>query len=360
MLVTLKGFGGIWERRLTKTPTAPNQAGRVAFYNTTGVVVDGKVRYRWRIGGKIRFNGIGGFTPNNPSRSLNRVFECKDPEITRAGWSQVLFQKNVGWSGTAGSLPVRGDSCAHGTAGHPVALEVRRGASVALSEHADEQEAMLLMPAYSWVRGELGTFYVEPSAKQFWSAELRLGRAGFKIGNKSCATRKEQFSSTQRGIFRYCSRFSVPDSRQVISSMNSCNSISPNARGRHSITELRRLLAHGLIEKRQGAARGRPQVYVISKEGASLLIDIGELFAGRIGMETGERSCSHWLDLNDLHLALAKADLLMRWTPASEICSQNDLTQFKYAKDYDAVVAVEFRRQRTAIWARIRTYTEDV
>ena len=49
---------------------------------------------------------------------------------------------------------------------------------VAFSEHADEQEAMLLMPAYSWVRGELGTFYVEPTAKQFWSAELRLERAG--------------------------------------------------------------------------------------------------------------------------------------------------------------------------------------
>ena len=104
---------------------------------------------------------------------------------------------------------------------------------------------------------------------------------------------------------------------------------------------LRRLLAHGLIEKHQGAARGRPQVFVISKEGASLLIDMGELFAGRIGMETGERSCSHWLDLNDLHLALAKAHMLLRWTPASEICSQNDLTQFKYAKDYDAVVAVQ-------------------
>jgi hypothetical protein len=49
---------------------------------------------------------------------------------------------------------------------------------VALSEHADEQEAMLLMPAYSWVRGELGTFYVEPTAKPFWSADLRLERAG--------------------------------------------------------------------------------------------------------------------------------------------------------------------------------------
>ena len=36
---------------------------------------------------------------------------------------------------------------------------------------------MLLMPAYSWVRGEFGTFYVEPSTKQFWSAELRLGQS---------------------------------------------------------------------------------------------------------------------------------------------------------------------------------------
>ena len=51
MLVTLKGFGGIWERRVTKAPPAPNPSGRVAFYNTTGVVVDRKVRYRWRIGG---------------------------------------------------------------------------------------------------------------------------------------------------------------------------------------------------------------------------------------------------------------------------------------------------------------------
>jgi hypothetical protein len=37
---------------------------------------------------------------------------------------------------------------------------------------------MLLMPAYSWVRGELGTFYAEPSTRQFWSAGLRLERAG--------------------------------------------------------------------------------------------------------------------------------------------------------------------------------------
>ena len=178
MLVTLRGFGGIWERRVATNPAAPRQSGRVAFYNTTGVVVDGKVRYRWLIGGKIRFNSIGGFTPHNPSRSLNRVFECKDPDTNRAGWPQILFQKML-----AG--PERPDLYLFVvTARQTGRLDIRSPWKadavqvVALSEHADEQEAMLLMPAYSWVRGELGTFYVEPTAKPFWSADLRLERAG--------------------------------------------------------------------------------------------------------------------------------------------------------------------------------------
>ena len=42
---------------------------------------------------------------------------------------------------------------------------------------------------------------------------------------------------------------------------------------------VRRLVGHGLIEKRPGLARGRHQVYSISKDGASVLIDAGELFA---------------------------------------------------------------------------------
>ena len=178
MLVTLKGFGGIWERRFTKNPAAPNQPSRVAFYNTTGVVVNGSVRYRWRIGGKIRFNGIGGFTSTNPSRSLNCAFECKDPEATRGGWTQILFQRML----TGPARPVFYLFVV--TAAQTGRIDIRspwRGDGVqvvALSEYADQQEAMLLMPAYSWVRGELGTFYVEPSAKQFWSAELRLERAG--------------------------------------------------------------------------------------------------------------------------------------------------------------------------------------
>jgi hypothetical protein len=104
---------------------------------------------------------------------------------------------------------------------------------------------------------------------------------------------------------------------------------------------LRRLMHHGLIERKQGFARGRPQVCRISPEGASLLIDYGELFSGRSGVDGARASCTHWLDLNDLHLALLRAHVLTRWIPATEICSQNDLTQFKYAKDYDAVAVLD-------------------
>ena len=178
MLVTVKGFGGIWERRFGTSPARSKRFAPAAFYNTTGVQVNGVVRYRWRIGGKIRFNGVG-FTPSDPSRSLNRVFECKDPETTCAGWTQILFKRMLSGPERSdyylfvvaaeytGRLDI-GSSC---WKADPVQV-------VSTSENADQQEAMLLMPAYSWVRGELGTFYAEPSTRQFWSAGLRLERPG--------------------------------------------------------------------------------------------------------------------------------------------------------------------------------------
>ncbi len=179
MLVTVKGFGGIWERRFGNEhcPFQAVRSGSVLQHNWRPG--ERQVRYRWRIGGKIRFNGVGGFTPSDPSRSLNRVFECKDPETTRAGWTQILFKRML-------SGPERPDFYLFVvTAEYTGRLDI--GSScwkadpvqvVSVSENADQQEAMLLMPAYSWVRGELGTFYAEPSTRQFWSAGLRLERAG--------------------------------------------------------------------------------------------------------------------------------------------------------------------------------------
>jgi hypothetical protein len=73
------------------------------------------------------------------------------------------------------------------------------------------------------------------------------------------------------------------------------------------------------------------------------LVGQGELYAGRSGAEMAKRNFLHWLELNDVHLALRKSGFLVKWVPASEICSQNDLTKFGFAKDYDPVVTAKCR-----------------
>jgi hypothetical protein len=177
VLVTVKGFGSIWERRFRRDAVGGVRYDRAAFYNTTGVFVNGRVRYRWRIGGKIRFNGAGGFTPCCPRQSFDRVFECGDPETAKSGWTQILFKRMlkgpqrpdfylfVATSKATGRL----DATSACWKAEPVQV-------VALSEGAHQQEAMLLMPPYSWVRSELGTYFVEPSQRRLWSADLRLDR----------------------------------------------------------------------------------------------------------------------------------------------------------------------------------------
>jgi hypothetical protein len=177
VLVTVKGFGSIWERRFSWDAAGDVRYNQAAFYNTTGVFVNGRVRYRWRIGGKIRFNGAGGFTPCCPRQSFDRVFECADPQTTNSGWTQILFKRMLNGpqrpdfylfvvtGETTGRLDVTSASWKAGS------VQV-----VALSESCDRHEAMLLMPPYSWLRGELGTFVVEPSQRRLWSADLRLDR----------------------------------------------------------------------------------------------------------------------------------------------------------------------------------------
>ncbi|MGI8741045.1 MAG: hypothetical protein ACR2NN_00460 [Bryobacteraceae bacterium] len=109
---------------------------------------------------------------------------------------------------------------------------------------------------------------------------------------------------------------------------------------------LRRLVTHDLVDKRQKFARGRRQVNSISRDGASVLIDTGEFFIGRKRVDVAQQSCIHWLDMNELHLALWRSRTLIRWTAQSKISSQN-MTSYRYAKDYDAVVSVNCQGRET-------------
>lgn len=104
---------------------------------------------------------------------------------------------------------------------------------------------------------------------------------------------------------------------------------------------IRRLLAHELLFRREIPTINHGVVYSISQAGASEMVGRGEYYSGctdKSQASTGH--IQHALELNDIHLALKRTGLLVRWTPESEIRSRNEYTDIGYVKDYDAVVAV--------------------
>lgn len=177
MLVTVTGFGSVWRRRFGKNPSDPKRFARAAFFNTTGVSVNGKIRTRPKIIGHVRFNGVGGFDPNYPLRMLNAVFECSEPCIWK-GQNKVLFKRML----PAPQQPdyflvvVKSSEVSHIDVGSP-AWRSEGTLLISFSECRDQQEAMLLMPPGGWLRTDLGRFALRPFVNWPWSARLELDRS---------------------------------------------------------------------------------------------------------------------------------------------------------------------------------------
>ena len=174
MLVAVTGFGSMWRHRGAKQMRQGDHSAQPVYYNTTGVVVNGSVRQRPQVCGYARFDAVGGFNPNDLSRMVNRVFECAQPSVW-VGYNKLLFKRML----TAGERPdcffvvVRPELTgvlAVGTAG----WRSPDTWLLSFSECAQQQEAMLLMPAYGWVVGQLGRFVLEPSERRPWRARLVL------------------------------------------------------------------------------------------------------------------------------------------------------------------------------------------
>jgi len=79
MRVAITGFGSVWRRRVEESLSDPRRFQKVAYFNTTGVMVNGKIVRHRKIAGHVRFNGAGGFNPNYPQRMIGKVFECDEP-----------------------------------------------------------------------------------------------------------------------------------------------------------------------------------------------------------------------------------------------------------------------------------------
>jgi hypothetical protein len=174
MLVTIIGFGSVWRLRFGKNQSDPRRFARAAYFNTTGIPVDGKVRTRPKIVGHVRFNGVGGFDPNHPLAMINSVFECAEPCIWQ-GQNKVLFKRML----PAPRLPdyflvvVKACEVGHLDVG---SLTWRSEGTflISFSECRGQQEAMLLMPTDSWLRTDVGRFVVRPFISWPWSARLQL------------------------------------------------------------------------------------------------------------------------------------------------------------------------------------------
>lgn len=85
-------------------------------------------------------------------------------------------------------------------------------------------------------------------------------------------------------------------------------------------------------------------VYSLANDAAELLQSMGEyclIGRGRSSGKNGNQSILHAVGLNDVHLSLMRSHLLARWMSAMQIRSQNELTDYGFVKDYDAVVAVQ-------------------
>jgi hypothetical protein len=105
---------------------------------------------------------------------------------------------------------------------------------------------------------------------------------------------------------------------------------------------LKRLVDHELVVRRSTLERS--WVYSISPAGAEHLVGLGEsaalLVTGGL-VELDDRTVQHSLGLNEIHLALFRADVLTVWQSDLEIRSLNEFTRYGFPKDYDAVVQAE-------------------
>jgi hypothetical protein len=178
MLISVLGFGSIWTRRLPMEARIQERFDprELAYYNTTGVQVWGKIRNRPRVYGVARFNGNSGFRPECWHRLLYKVFDC-EPPCTWNGHKKVLFK-------TLLRRPEKPDSYLVVVKSEQTGGTVKGGdwlhneaTLISFSECGADQEVLVVMPAYSWVRGAFGTFFLEPTPTRPWEARLVLSAA---------------------------------------------------------------------------------------------------------------------------------------------------------------------------------------
>ena len=172
MLVTVEGFGSVWSKRVRSDEDNPARLN-IAYYNTTGITTNGRLRHRTQSFGQLRFNDVGGFNAKLMEGNLGRVFHCTGD--LQAKYPKLIFQGLA--DGPAAPDYFLFTLTSDRTGGLPIGSYDWKSTGVllvSLSQFRQQQEAIVLMPVDSWVRGGLGWFIAEPLPNLPWRAFLRL------------------------------------------------------------------------------------------------------------------------------------------------------------------------------------------
>jgi hypothetical protein len=184
MLISVTSLGSLWRHRFSKDPTDPRRFIRGVYYNTTGVHVAGVIRQRPKIVGYARFHQCSGFDPHHPAHLMGRVFDCAETCVWQ-GANRLLFQKPL----HKPEPPERFLVVTRPE--HTGRLQIGNAGwrspdtwLISFSEWRQDQEAMFLMSAESWIATELGRFVLTPDRDRPWLASLVLTTA--RTGGSAC------------------------------------------------------------------------------------------------------------------------------------------------------------------------------
>jgi len=172
MLVKILGFGSNWWARFGRDPLDRCRYTRhAAYFNSTGVQCGRKMRRYWIVPGLIRFNGVGDFNPQFPSRCLGVTFECADVAFA-CGGNRLLFMRKAPLHALPDYhlVPVSSARCGEFNFEDP-RWKSEFAMVLAVSHLRDKQEALLLMKPLDWARSSLGIWQLNTAT------DLRHGGA---------------------------------------------------------------------------------------------------------------------------------------------------------------------------------------
>ena len=121
-----------------------------------------------------------------------------------------------------------------------------------------------------------------------------------------------------------------------------------------------RLVRNQYLIRDETPYRSDGYVYSISEKGASELIAGASTTWDRHPgprMDSSLKAIYHAIELNEIHLALKRSQRLVHWMPETEIRSRNELTDYGYRKDCDALVTVRTDRGEQ-VCSGVRAHSE--